>query len=157
MALITCPECKGSVSDTAESCPHCGYKIIPQQVNEAINKAVKETKSATNKNIGILIFAVIISCLIAYYFFRPSKTETIKQPEKIISSSPSPPQNSFRVKPDMIVKFPQSGFACLTLDGLKEAVTHAVKGEETKFNRQIYSENNPNGECAPLYPDKEYR
>ena len=27
MALIKCPECKGQVSDTAESCPHCGYII----------------------------------------------------------------------------------------------------------------------------------
>ena len=27
MALIKCPECKGQVSDTAESCPYCGYII----------------------------------------------------------------------------------------------------------------------------------
>ena len=27
MALIKCPVCKGQVSDTAESCPHCGYII----------------------------------------------------------------------------------------------------------------------------------
>lgn len=25
MALITCPECKREISDTATSCPHCGY------------------------------------------------------------------------------------------------------------------------------------
>lgn len=27
MSLIRCPECKGQISDTAESCPHCGYII----------------------------------------------------------------------------------------------------------------------------------
>lgn len=27
MALIVCPECTKSVSDTAESCPLCGYKL----------------------------------------------------------------------------------------------------------------------------------
>ena len=27
MAIINCPECKGGVSDQAENCPHCGYKI----------------------------------------------------------------------------------------------------------------------------------
>lgn len=27
MSLIRCPECKAHVSDTAESCPHCGYII----------------------------------------------------------------------------------------------------------------------------------
>jgi hypothetical protein len=26
MALIDCPECKKSISDTAESCPSCGYQ-----------------------------------------------------------------------------------------------------------------------------------
>lgn len=27
MALITCPECNGRVSDKATTCPHCGYPI----------------------------------------------------------------------------------------------------------------------------------
>jgi hypothetical protein len=27
MALITCPECKNSVSDQARTCPQCGYPI----------------------------------------------------------------------------------------------------------------------------------
>lgn len=27
MALITCPECSGSASDQASTCPHCGYPI----------------------------------------------------------------------------------------------------------------------------------
>ena len=27
MALINCPECNGTVSDFASSCPHCGYPI----------------------------------------------------------------------------------------------------------------------------------
>lgn len=27
MALMSCPECGGKVSDMAQSCPHCGYPI----------------------------------------------------------------------------------------------------------------------------------
>lgn len=27
MALITCPECHGQVSDKAAACPHCGYPL----------------------------------------------------------------------------------------------------------------------------------
>lgn len=27
MALISCPECRHSVSDQAPACPHCGYPI----------------------------------------------------------------------------------------------------------------------------------
>lgn len=31
MALINCPECNKEVSDKAEICPHCGYKILKIQ------------------------------------------------------------------------------------------------------------------------------
>jgi hypothetical protein len=27
MALITCPECKNEISDTAKTCPKCGFKM----------------------------------------------------------------------------------------------------------------------------------
>ena len=27
MALINCPECNKEISDSAKSCPHCGYKF----------------------------------------------------------------------------------------------------------------------------------
>ena len=27
MSLTTCPECSGTVSDRAYSCPHCGYPL----------------------------------------------------------------------------------------------------------------------------------
>lgn len=31
MALINCPECNKEVSDKAEMCPHCGYKLPKQE------------------------------------------------------------------------------------------------------------------------------
>lgn len=31
MALLTCPECTGKVSDRAAACPHCGYPVTPQK------------------------------------------------------------------------------------------------------------------------------
>lgn len=31
MALVSCPECKGNVSDQAESCPHCGFPLQTTQ------------------------------------------------------------------------------------------------------------------------------
>ncbi len=27
MALIKCPECQREVSNLAETCPHCGYRL----------------------------------------------------------------------------------------------------------------------------------
>ena len=29
--LKPCPECKNSVSDTAETCPHCGYRLLGRE------------------------------------------------------------------------------------------------------------------------------
>lgn len=29
--LRTCPECSGSVSDSAAVCPHCGYRILGRE------------------------------------------------------------------------------------------------------------------------------
>ena len=34
MALITCPECNNQVSDSAVSCPHCGYVLNKQTTVE---------------------------------------------------------------------------------------------------------------------------
>lgn len=34
MSLIKCPECNGTVSDKASSCPHCGCPISPGIINE---------------------------------------------------------------------------------------------------------------------------
>ena len=31
MALINCPECNKEISDKAEICPHCGYKLPKQE------------------------------------------------------------------------------------------------------------------------------
>lgn len=33
MALTTCPECDGRVSDSATSCPHCGYPVAEKSAN----------------------------------------------------------------------------------------------------------------------------
>ena len=43
MALISCPECKTTVSDQASNCPHCGYPI--KQVSAPAQK-LSETSSA---------------------------------------------------------------------------------------------------------------
>ncbi len=57
MALIKCPECQGSVSDTSVKCPHCGYDIQKyvvkqrQTTDEAIARAVAKQKSELQRRL----------------------------------------------------------------------------------------------------------
>ena len=41
MALIICPECKREISETAHSCPNCGYQLTPEIITE-----IKEESSS---------------------------------------------------------------------------------------------------------------
>jgi TM2 domain-containing membrane protein YozV len=45
MALVTCPECRKSVSDAAASCPSCGYPIKPQSAAPNIYQVQPPTPS----------------------------------------------------------------------------------------------------------------
>jgi len=73
MSLIICPECKKTISNTANSCPNCGYNL-------------KEQK--TQKGCGIGCLAVIIIFAILYmvgvFSADSKKTETSnpKSPEE---------------------------------------------------------------------------
>lgn len=45
MALITCPECSGKVSDKAYSCPHCGFPMKEQKILEKPRKATRKRRA----------------------------------------------------------------------------------------------------------------
>ena len=66
MALIICPECKKRISDTASSCPNCGYQLIPEKVAEIIDKSSevrkknRQGRKRTIMNFVILIFIFIL-------------------------------------------------------------------------------------------------
>lgn len=69
MTLITCPECKKEISNTAKTCPSCGFEMqasdkqLCQNCNiEAI--AIKKKKQASIGGIiGALIFIIAIPVL----------------------------------------------------------------------------------------------
>ena len=46
MALVTCPECKKEVSDSADACPHCGF------VNPGLK--IECSQCGTDIRVGIL-------------------------------------------------------------------------------------------------------
>ena len=67
MSLIECPECKKSISETVEKCPHCGYCLTPEKILELKTKAKsnsKQNKDAFRGFLTILVIAVIIISII---------------------------------------------------------------------------------------------
>ncbi len=81
MALIKCPECKKEVSNTIETCIHCGFKLTNTNVtiiqnnqsnNEKINTSIKNKKSSEEEEpsgcagCGCIIFIILI--LVALFF-----------------------------------------------------------------------------------------
>jgi hypothetical protein len=61
MALISCPECGHDVSDSAVTCPNCGFRL-------------KKQKKFKHK--GIIALLIIIGCFAGWvYYFMVSKPE----------------------------------------------------------------------------------
>lgn len=60
MSLINCPECQKEVSDKAELCPHCGYRL-----NDSSKKTFTTQKTSKRlKAIQALgLIPIIASCL----------------------------------------------------------------------------------------------
>lgn len=55
MALINCPECGNSISDSANNCPNCGYPVNPISVV----KPKGEGCFMQTLNLGCLIIVLI--------------------------------------------------------------------------------------------------
>ena len=62
MALLSCPECKASISDQASNCPHCGYPI--KEVSVTVQGSLGDSPSGTHKSAGrgwAWFFGIIIA------------------------------------------------------------------------------------------------
>ena len=64
MALITCPECKKKMSESADSCPHCGYKLTPEKADQ-IKKAENE-KHMVGGIASLIVLVSVIILLVVY-------------------------------------------------------------------------------------------
>lgn len=65
MALITCGECNGQVSDQAETCPHCGAPVASARETSAagqplttIQQISKKFKLQTLLSLGLVLFGL---------------------------------------------------------------------------------------------------
>ncbi len=63
MALIKCPECKKKISESASSCPNCGFELDKKVVKIIKAKEAKDKKSGCTVLIIIIIIVFIINAI----------------------------------------------------------------------------------------------
>lgn len=75
MVLISCPECKKQISETAESCPECGYALTPEEIEtiKEKEKAKKHMQLQIGCGVPALIVAIVtLLVVISPMFKKPS-------------------------------------------------------------------------------------
>lgn len=143
MALIPCPECGHSVSDTAPGCPHCGYVLTPENV-AAAQSAQEETK----KDNRFATFGYIVIALAVGYFVyslsqgkapsatRPTAAQfqeqqsTALQPDAFKVAQPVDPAFSEQLRRDL----PKLLKACPGLNAYAEDFTPATVSRPMQKN-----------------------
>lgn len=60
-------------------------------------------------------------------------------------------------KPESLVRFPKSGIACLSKDGLHDLILFSMNGEKTKAAAMMIGSGDPQAECVSLDPRKRYK
>ncbi|AVF41526.1 hypothetical protein AL486_18865 [Pandoraea apista] len=85
----------------------------------------------------------------------PSSTDsTVKPPEQ---STPSAIARAKQIKPETLVRFPDSSIACLSKDALQEITTYGANGQATKMQAMMLDKKNPDGQCIMLDPKMRYK
>lgn len=64
MAMVTCPECGKEISDSAPSCPHCGYIKAPTENL----RSTKLSEPKKNKFLGIAYIVCGVAAIIGGIF-----------------------------------------------------------------------------------------
>ena len=86
MALIFCPECKGKVSEKAESCPHCGYKFSEDETQQIKEKVQEEEKKKQRSN---PVFGVLIVIFLGLGLFKLISSDNAGGNSNVIQSTES--------------------------------------------------------------------
>ena len=84
MVLIPCPECRRRVSETAESCPNCGYRLTLEEVTK-----IKEIKK--KRSMGMIGFLVLLASFVVIailgILYSPQSLTTENREEPVNSST----------------------------------------------------------------------
>jgi hypothetical protein len=82
MAMITCPDCNKKISESADSCPNCGYKLTPEKIAE-IKKKGQQGQKRFNIGCLSLIVMFVVLYLINSFPSNSTKSTTPKTKEEI--------------------------------------------------------------------------
>lgn len=109
MALITCPECKKEISDSVDSCPHCGYVI-----NE------KKVKPKKKKGCFTWILVIIVLLLAFFYYYgKNSSSSSTNDPYSTSTTNVS--VENVRISKDHSNAWAVKG-------SIRNNTTHSIKG-----------------------------
>lgn len=101
MALTSCPECRGQVSTTAHSCPHCGHQPhgAPSQhqhapvprMHLATYRAGPPRSSGQSTLVSFLIGGVVVFGIAAVALVKACSTDVITKEEMTQQGGKAPP------------------------------------------------------------------
>ena len=76
MAQITCPECKEQISDAADNCPKCEYKLTSEEAVKLKKKQITTTQPGCIAVLGVVVILGVLFILsLIVVFSYPTKTE----------------------------------------------------------------------------------
>jgi len=64
MALINCPECKNQVSDSAKTCPHCGFELIKDKPSTPPVRTQGKKTIKMGRVLFVLFLVIVIMTVI---------------------------------------------------------------------------------------------
>lgn len=96
MALTKCPECKGKVSDTALTCPHCGYDL--NQPEKAESQPPKGSEGKYKRFIGYMLIVLLVIAGVDYYSEPDSENREGKSVASIKEEVPATKAEQSRQK-----------------------------------------------------------
>lgn len=84
MALINCPECGKQVSDQAEVCMNCGFKILGTENLHELSKKkeeeiIQEKKDKNNSVIAIIVTIVVIGIIGWFIWFQSTADDRARR------------------------------------------------------------------------------
>lgn len=99
MAILECKECKGKVSDTAATCPHCGATVPSQEPAQVAAQPATPPPKATGKKMsGWKIAGIVFAALIVVSCIAGIASDEIPG-ESTATSAPDAPKPSNTLKP----------------------------------------------------------